>query len=186
VKHVRAWVPGLLIAAAALAFLAYGSLSATDSAPRLSTQVSETLASGFIASVTDGDTIRLADHRRIRLVQIDAPEVEGEECYAAEATDALRKLLPAGAEVKLQRDRLLDSEDRFGRVLAYVFKDGENVNLRLVAIGAAAPYFYRGARGRYAQRLLAAARKARAQRLGLWGACPGTKLDPTRAVATGA
>ena len=46
-------------------------------------------------------------------------------------------------------------------------KDGLNVNLRLVAIGAAAPYFYAGRRGRFAGRLEALARRARAKRLGL-------------------
>jgi hypothetical protein len=32
-------------------------------------------------------------------------------------------------------------------------KDGLNVNVRLVAVGAAAPFFYRGSRGRLAARL---------------------------------
>jgi endonuclease YncB( thermonuclease family) len=184
VSHVRTWLPGLLVAAAALAFLAYGSLSATDSPPRLSAQISETLASGFIANVIDGDTISLADHRRVRLVQIDAPETNRSECYSAEAAEALRGLLPVGTEIDLRRDRALDAKDRYGRVLAYVIKDGVNLNVRMVEIGAATPYFYRGARGRHAKQLFAAARKARAEHLGLWGACPGTRLDPAHAIST--
>ena len=59
-----------------------------------------------------------------------------------------------------------------------------NVNVRLVAMGAAAPYFYGGRRGQYAARLEALAKRARAKHLGLWGACPHTPYDPYRGVAT--
>ena len=60
-----------------------------------------------------------------------------------------------------------------------------NVNIRLVAVGAAAPYFYNGRRGRYANELEVLAKRARAKKLGLWKACPHTLLDPSRAVNTG-
>jgi micrococcal nuclease len=60
-----------------------------------------------------------------------------------------------------------------------------NVNLALVRAGAAAPYFYGGDRGRYADALMRAAIDAKAARRGLWGACPRTRLDPYRAVDTG-
>ena len=59
-----------------------------------------------------------------------------------------------------------------------------NVNVRLVAIGAAAPYFYRGRRGKYANRLEALAKRARGKHPGLWGACPHTPYDPYRGVET--
>jgi hypothetical protein len=59
------------------------------------------------------------------------------------------------------------------------------VNLEVTRRGAAAPYFYRGERGRYAGWLMQAARSAKAAKRGLWRACPRTVLDPFRAVATG-
>ena len=59
------------------------------------------------------------------------------------------------------------------------------MNLELVRRGAAAPYFFRGERGRFAEALLGAAREARAARRGLWGRCPETELDPERQVDTG-
>ena len=49
-------------------------------------------------------------------------------------------------------------------------------------MGAAAPYFFRGRRGQYAEDLMRAAVRAKAARRGLWGACPGTNLDPSRPV----
>jgi endonuclease YncB( thermonuclease family) len=76
--------------------------------------------------------------------------------------------------------------DDYGRLLRYVVrvKDGVNVNLALVAVGAAAPYFYEGRRGMYASRLEILAKSARAKQLGLWGACPRTRYDPYRGIET--
>ena len=140
---------------------------------------------GTVAVVVDGDTLRLEDGRRIRLVQIDAPEVDDRECYGADATAALLRLAPAGTEVTLVRDPVLDAVDRFGRHLRYVFADARNLNLELVREGAAAPYFFDGDRGRYADRLLDAAEEARDEGVGLWGACPEAELVPERELDAG-
>jgi micrococcal nuclease len=128
--------------------------------------------------VLDGDTIVLRDGRHVRLVQLDAPEIDEHECYAQAATAALARLLPPGTRVEIETDALLDKVDRFGRTLAYVRKDGDNVNLELVRVGAAAPWFFHGDRGRYAGEFLAAARAAEEHHRGLWSACPGTILAP--------
>jgi endonuclease YncB( thermonuclease family) len=87
--------------------------------------------------------------------------------------------------VALERDRALDDVDAYGRVLRYVLAGGRDVNLALVAVGAAEPFFYHGDRGRHADALLAAARRARALRVGLWRACPAARLDPLRGALTG-
>ncbi len=82
-----------------------------------------------------------------------------------------RRLIPAGARIALRSDPRLDSVDRYGRELRYVFHRGVNINLRLVEQGNATVWFYGSDRGRYASVLLAAARRARAEKQGLWGAC---------------
>jgi endonuclease YncB( thermonuclease family) len=136
----------------------------------------------------DGDTIDLTNGQRVRLVQIDTPEeFFRPECYGLEAAAAARHLLPPGTLVRLVPEPPADLVDRYGRLLRYVIRarDGLNVNLRLVKVGAAAPYFYNGVRGRYAARLDQLARKARAHHLGLWGRCAGTPYDPYRGVDTG-
>ena len=138
-----------------------------------------------VERVIDGDTIVLATGSRVRLVQIDAPELSGSECYSVAARSALAGLLPSGARVRLQFDSRLDRTDRYGRSLAYVLKGQQNVNLTLVARGAASVWFYEGVRGRYAGQLMSAARAARAAKRGLWKSCPGARLDPLRAVDTG-
>jgi endonuclease YncB( thermonuclease family) len=182
--HLRTLLPGTLAVAAAAAFLVYGSLARPGNGPKIDQRRSTTLASGIISSVTDGDTIRLADNRRVRLVQIDAPELSGHECYAVRSWHTLEHLLPVGGIVLLRSDPRLDAKDSYGRILAYVLSAERNINLKLVQIGAAAPYFYRGDRGRYADELMTAARRARKAKRGLWGACPGTRLDPEHAVST--
>jgi micrococcal nuclease len=144
-----------------------------------------TLENGVVASVTDGDTLTLTDGRRVRLLQIDTPELGSGECYSRAARTALLALAPPRARVVLTADPRLDRVDRYGRILRYVGRGGTNVNLELVRRGAAAPYFYRGERGRYAAALLRAATAARAAKRGLWKACPATVLDPGRAVETG-
>jgi micrococcal nuclease len=138
-----------------------------------------------VARVIDGDTIVLATGVHVRLVQIDTPELSSGECYAAAARSTLVRVLPAGTRVRLELDPRLDHVDRYGRTLAYVRKGAENVNLTLVARGAASVWFYQGARGRYAMQLMSAARQAKTAKRGLWKACPGTRLDPLSAVTTG-
>jgi endonuclease YncB( thermonuclease family) len=138
-----------------------------------------------IQYVIDGDTVVLTNGSHVRLVQIDAPEVQERECYGAQARSVLRQMLPPGATVRVEADPRLDQVDRYGRLLRYLFRGPTNVNLELVRQGAATVWFYRHDRGRYADRLLAAALSARAAQRGLWSACRGTPFDPYHAADTG-
>ena len=136
-----------------------------------------------VVKVIDGDTIRIGGVPDIRLLQIDTPEL-GEECYAKEAKNALEVLI-GDSPVSLQSDpKLSDMDNRKKRLAQYVFLGDKNLNLELVKMGAAAPWFY-GGKGIYARELRAAAEEARLNNLGLWGACPGTKLNTSKGVSTG-
>jgi endonuclease YncB( thermonuclease family) len=140
-----------------------------------------------IDHVVDGDTVALRDGRRVRLVQIDTPEVFfGVECYGRAASRRAKLMLPPGTRVRLRPEPAADRVDRYGRLLRYVVRarGGMNVNIRLVAVGAAAPYFYDRQRGRYANLLERLAKRARARKLGLWRACPRTRYDPYRGLET--
>ena len=138
----------------------------------------------FISKVFDGDTVTISTGERVRLLQIDTPELSSSECYGNEARAALVSLLNNKTGITLVEDPKLDKVDRFGRLLRYVFVGKTNVNLKMVKMGAAAPYFYKGGKGLYSNQILKAAEKAKAAKRGLWKACPGTQLAPFNAIYT--
>ena len=84
-----------------------------------------------IQYVIDGDTVVLANGLHVRLVQIDTPELRGDECYGAQARALLRRLIPPGTTVRVEADRRLDQVDRYGRLLRYLFRGPTNLNLEL-------------------------------------------------------
>jgi endonuclease YncB( thermonuclease family) len=137
-----------------------------------------------VVKIYDGDTVTMADGMKIRLLQIDAPELAEGECFAKESKAALVNLLAKKGTVTLKADPASASYDRYGRALRYIFVGKLNVNLEMVKIGAAAPYFYQGERGIYSATMLKAAQDAKFYKVGLWKTCPGTQLVPTKAITT--
>lgn len=122
-----------------------------------------------IQRVYDGDTIHLRGGYRVRLLGINAPEVEGryrsEEAGGDAARDWLRQRLE-GQKVRLEFDK--ERRDHYNRLLAHVFTaDGEHLNLRLVEEGLAVvslipPNF------KYSDQLAQAQERAEAAKRGLW------------------
>jgi micrococcal nuclease len=115
--------------------------------------------------ITDGDTIRCEGSGSVRLIGIDAPEVRLHEPYAARATDALRALAAPGDVLALEFDT--ERRDRGGRLLAYVWKGDEMLNLRLVGDGHAVSYRFRP-NTRHAASLDSAEQSARRAGAGEW------------------
>jgi micrococcal nuclease len=140
------------------------------------------VAASNVSKIYDGDTITMSNGEKVRLLQIDTPELSSKECYGDQARTELVKLLGNTGKVKLTSDSKLDKIDKYGRSLRYVFMGKTNINLKMVEIGAAAPYFYRGEAGVYSKAILKAAENAKKKGLGLWGACPGTELNPNSSV----
>jgi endonuclease YncB( thermonuclease family) len=95
-----------------------------------------------VVHVYDGDTVKLADGRRVRLVGINAPEVRGDhqpgkEPFANEARAALERLINGNNRILLLQYGEED-EDHYGRLLAHAFLDnGDNVAVRLLQAGLA-------------------------------------------------
>ncbi len=146
--------------------------------------IQSAVATTTVARVTDGDTITLTTGEKVRLLQIDTPELSSSECFGHEARNVLIGLLSGSGAVTLKADPKMDDVDRYGRLLRYVFVGKTNINLKMVELGAAAPYFYRGEKGQYSNQILKAAKTAKSRSLGLWKTCPGTQLNPTNAVTT--
>jgi micrococcal nuclease len=167
--------PAVLLAVAALAALAYAwTARGGDGAPAGGPPGD--VLRGRVLRVTDGDTIRVAlgnRSERVRYIGVDTPEEVRPDtpvqCYARRAAAENARLV-AGRQVRLVLD--VEARDRFGRLLAYVYRasDGVFVNAALVRGGFARPLTI-APNVRFAGRFAALARVARRAGRGLWGAC---------------
>lgn len=119
-----------------------------------------------VKRVIDGDTLELADGRRVRLVGINTPEKD--EPLYAEATAALKELVE-GQQVTLEYDQ--ERTDQYKRTLAYVFKGEIFANGEVVRRGLAYCYTWEP-NTRHKDELITFQREARAARLGLWALPP--------------
>ena len=126
--------------------------------------------SGRVDRVVDGDTV-VVDGEGVRLIGVDTPEsvAPGQpvECFGPAASRYTERLVE-GRRVRLVFD--LERRDRFGRLLAYVFRDGAFVNADLVA-GGYATTLTLAPNDRFAERFARLEARARREGRGLWGAC---------------
>ena len=123
---------------------------------------------------SDGDTARFevnGEDIRVRFLGINTPEVAGEdkveEPYGNEAMAYTKEKLDNATNIEIEYDDNADKEDRFGRILAYVWVDGELFQEELVRKGYAKTYMMR-ANYKYADELKSAERQAKAEKLGVW------------------
>lgn len=103
------------------------------------------LATAAALLVMDGDTFSFAGER-IRIANIDAPEIRGARCDAERrlgevARRRLAELLAEGAFEILRGDPQTGRKtDRYGRTLAAVTVDGQDVGTLLIEEGFARPW----------------------------------------------
>ncbi|HEX8949774.1 MAG TPA: thermonuclease family protein [Dissulfurispiraceae bacterium] len=136
-----------------------------------------------VVRVNDGDTVTvrargrdrkglfslrslLGTTERVRLIGIDAPELY-QDPWGRQAKKYLKKLLS-------ENDWLVDIEldvehrDKYGRLLAYLWgKDGRMINERMLEAGYAV-LFTIPPNVKYAERFVAAQKRAEALRAGIW------------------
>ena len=127
-------------------------------------------ATVVVSRVFDGDTVLLADGRRVRLAGIDAPETahgsSPAQYYAAAATRELARLT-RGAPLRFVP--VGPGTDRYGRALGdLVAPDGTSVAERMLAAGAAFFLWNRDLPEGLAARFLAAQRQAMDAGRGFW------------------
>ena len=94
------------------------------------------------ACVIDGDTFKLGD-RKIRILGIDAPELATPQCaeeaaLARKAANRLLLLLNQG-EFEMVAHRL-QRQDRHGRDLVVVRRDGQSIGRQMIGEGLAHRY----------------------------------------------
>ncbi|MCW8854588.1 MAG: thermonuclease family protein [Gammaproteobacteria bacterium] len=97
-----------------------------------------------VKSVHDGDTLKLSDGRKIRLIGINTPELARDnqpaEPYAEQARNSLNQLIKQSAhEVKLVYGR--DRKDKYRRTLAHLYlSSGQNIQAQLIKQGLATAF----------------------------------------------
>jgi endonuclease YncB( thermonuclease family) len=128
----------------------------------------------------DGDTVEAefsnGSQIDVRLIGIDTPEeVKPDypvECGARAAARSMRSMA-SGRRVTLATDPSQDRFDGYGRLLAYVYRRGKDLNLAQVRRGWAEVYVYGGRPFRQVRSFRRAARAAHAEGRGVWGRCGG-------------
>jgi hypothetical protein len=89
----------------------------------------------FVVRVIDGDTVELESGQKVRLKGINTPEKS--EWLDGEATEFVRGLIE-NESVGIENYGF----DKYGRILAYVFIDGRNLNEEILEGGLGTLYYY--------------------------------------------
>lgn len=111
-----------------------------------------------VIKITDGDTFILGDERAIRLLGVEAPEVD--LCGGKEAKEFLEKLV-LGKTVRLEETTL----DRFQRIIGLVYVGRTLVNEEILRWGLAR---YDGSKNTQRERIKKAFDKAKSENLGIF------------------
>jgi len=96
------------------------------------------LPEATVISVGDGDTLRMdyqGENITVRLACIDTPETS-QIPWGPAATERLRQLTPRDSTIQFREA----DTDRYGRLVAEIYANGQNVNLQMVAEGYAPVY----------------------------------------------
>lgn len=121
-----------------------------------------------VSRVIDGDTVELTTGQKVRLLLVNAPELKGDECWAAEARDFTASLLEAEA-VRLTYDA--QCRDKYDRLLAFVEVNGRDVSELLVERGCGCVLHIPPNGSDRVERYRELLSTAQAERRGMWGAC---------------
>ncbi|KKS44073.1 MAG: Micrococcal nuclease-like protein [candidate division CPR1 bacterium GW2011_GWA2_42_17] len=127
---------------------------------------------------------------RVRYIGIDTPETvdprKPVQCFGVEASKKNKELVE-GKTVRLEKD--ITDRDKYNRLLRYVWFGDTLINQALVEQGYAKSYSY-PPDIKYQDKFVAAEKKAREDKLGLWTACdsatPAVSVTPTAAVTASA
>ena len=125
-------------------------------------------------SCIDGDTAKFIiknEVKTVRFLSIDAPEIAHDdvlaEPFGEEASIFTCNMLTNASTIKLEYDSKSDKEDKYGRVLAWVFVDDELLQDKLVIEGLAeVKYVYKDYK--YSSHLKNVELEAKTRGIGLW------------------
>lgn len=143
-----------------------------------------------VSKVIDGDTFKMSDGSKVRLIGIDTPEkydsdkLDRQSDLSGRDKETIKKLgeaasefvrkLVEGKRVTLVRETGYEDKDRYNRLLRYVYlEDGTFVNARIIEEGYA--NVYNAASVSKIGEFRRLEREARENKRGLWGEVDGLK-----------
>ncbi|MBN1633379.1 MAG: thermonuclease family protein [Ignavibacteria bacterium] len=141
-----------------------------------------------VIETIDGDTFRLSNGEKVRLLGIDAPEMnesdklERDSEQSGRDKNTIKKLgtlsaryvkkLAEGKKVYLEKEPGGDNRDRYGRLLRYVYlEDGTLINRKIIRDGYA--YVYDRYPLSKTEEFKQYEKEARENERGLWGEIEG-------------
>ena len=136
-----------------------------------------------VRHVSDGDSFIIASGERVRMIGVDAPELN--DSFGRESKEHLAGLI-RGKTVTLERDALNDDRDIHGRLLRFVNLNGVDINQRMIVDGYARAFlrypFARERRDAYREAEVA----AMSGRLGIWALSLNGNSQPIEVPPTAA
>ena len=142
-----------------------------------------------VTNVVDGDTIKVNINgtvETLRLIGMDTPETvdprKPVQCFGKEASNKAKELL-SGTKVRLEKDPTQGELDKYGRTLAYIYReDGLFYNKHMIEQGYAHEYTY-NTPYKYQAEFKAAENSAQENMRGLWSpsTCNGDTTSDTSA-----
>ncbi|MGX5609583.1 thermonuclease family protein [Bacillus cereus] len=127
-----------------------------------------------ITKVTDGDTFKVkfdnGKKETIRLLCIDTPETvhrkKPVQPFGPEASSFTKKMLPIGKKVEVELG--ISERDKFGRLLAYVYVDGQMINKMLLEKGLARVAYVYAPNTTHIDEFNAIQKEAQKKGVGIW------------------
>lgn len=144
----------------------------------------------IVTKVIDGDTFKMSNGEKVRLMGIDTPEkfesdkLDRQSGQSGRDKETIKKLgeasseyvrkLVEGKKVTLVKDPGYDDRDKYGRLLRYIYmEDGTFVNAKILEDGYANVFYSKQISKMDQFKKLE--REARENKRGLWGEVDGLK-----------
>ena len=124
-----------------------------------------------LSKCIDGDTISVMinkEERKVRFLAVDSPEIDNNEPFSNEAKEFTCNLLTNSKKIYLEYDKNSDKEDKYERILAWVWADDILIQKELVKEGyARLAYLYN--EYKYTTELNKFESIAKENKLNIWG-----------------
>lgn len=137
----------------------------------------------MVSEVIDGDTVKLSDGNKVRILGIDTPETKDPrkpvQCFGQEASAKMKELVE-GKKVILLVDSSQGDKDKYGRLLRYIYLNNTDIGAQMIKEGYA--YAYTKYPVAKMEEYKALETEAREDKIGLWeeNTCDGSTTLPAQ------